>query len=1363
MQKYVYTLCFLTGTPLLAGSGIISPSELENLQKQGNKSEDTLILQDGTSIKGTLKSIPQLEYSFGSLPINVKDVAFIAFSPKSEKNKIQIITHGGYSYVADLPTENFILIQYLPSREHPQYTIQKEISPSNIKYVTLKQTDGKYSNPKKRMFDIELKNGDHLPGSILTDTITLSTGLRDGKIKTENLVNLEVDFGIHGYTTNKQGMETEFDYTYAKDKFLNLQIAQTQQSLGLPWTLINKIQRVEPRSAAKLEEQETTMAEAPIPAVMEAQEEEAAMADKDMLFQQIETSVVRHEETKDRIQALQDEIQIHIAARESLQAELQAITDAKAELEEMRTKYQQANQSIQSLQEEIKNQVAVREKLQAQLQDASKAKEEINDLRSKYNQANQSIQSLQQEIQNQVAVRENFQSDLQDTSTANAEMDELRAKYEETSQSLHALQDEIKDLVAVRQNLQEELDAASKAKVQLDELRGKYDEANQSIQALQEKINNHVADRENMQSELQDASIAKAEMDDLRSKYEKANQSVQSLQNQIEKHITARENLQTELRGVAEVRAEMEELLMQKSEAEGQIRLTYNLETEFVKTKILKDQLDQLSSDIRITDKGTLELVNRYEAEVKALQLLLSGKQRKVEFSEKELAQTLKEIGKWKESAQKQNMQAQRGAPLQNIHPVHILSDVDILSTALNAQSKKMSSLKNALEETKGRINTAEERSNSLNKIANTLQQTLEETQQRYNTAEQKSQSLEAEFLRQVATTENLENKYLTHKTELENTITSLREAHEEVQNQLQQKETVINDLKATQDELQNTIANFRQAQEEGQKQLQDKENVIYALSASKEDLEKTITNFQEAQEQGQKELQEKETIINALTAVKEELEMSLAQLKEAEENQIRVLTTQDNHEHQMHLLSDIDQLTKALKLEQNSVHATKQNLQELETTITSLQEALTGTQMDLSEKEREFQMLQAAKAEVEENHSSQIESYASIIAAKHKKIEELEMELENALRAELIKRFEYEERLADMTQNLAEEKRALEQTQQELEQALDRINNTSQFAESLENQLQSITQKAISFGDEYAMTKEKLSEAETELQDLHASNLHLQYLLAESANKMNDGSQQIRDQEEYAIKMTQKAKDQEEYLSRMTEKAKDQEEYVTKMTEKAKDLEDKLVEKSLELDNLRSSYLSEQYNWVENHAIKHGEYAQKIEELQSALENERNKGQREIEELMAAIGSERELTRELGVQLQRVHATETKFKKQLEQQATKISEAASIIGSLKTENHNYKEKLEARYEGIDILSHEIADLQENTNVVKAFQVELEKIKTEKEQLLQKLQEERDAVADKTALIKGLDAIVKLQKSTLERIERSQMVLKEDK
>src|SRR5665647_1419854 len=114
MQKYVYTMCFLSGVPLIAGSGtvnhipgsILSSSELEKIQKSAEKRDDTLVLQDETVISGRLTHIPELTYSFGKIPVQIKDIAIIAFSPKSEKNKIQIITHDGYSYVADLPHEN---------------------------------------------------------------------------------------------------------------------------------------------------------------------------------------------------------------------------------------------------------------------------------------------------------------------------------------------------------------------------------------------------------------------------------------------------------------------------------------------------------------------------------------------------------------------------------------------------------------------------------------------------------------------------------------------------------------------------------------------------------------------------------------------------------------------------------------------------------------------------------------------------------------------------------------------------------------------------------------------------------------------------------------------------------------------------------------------------------------------------------------------------------------------------------------------------------------------------------------------------------------------------------------------------------
>ena len=924
MEKYVYSLCFLTGTPLLATSGVISNAELESFQKLTNKTDDTIILQDGTAIYGTLKSIPKLEFSFGSLPINVKNVAEIAFSPQSEKNKIQIITHEGYSYIADLPTENFVVVQYLPNRERPQFSIQKEISPENIKYISIKQKSGRQPIFEKRLFDIELKNGDHIPGSITTDTILLSTGISDEKIHTDDLQELEVNFGIHGYTKNKEGNKTEFDYTYAKDKFLNLQIPQSEQTLGLPWALISKIQKVETPHAS-----ETTEVETP---------------KDDSLIKELEMAVAKHEEAKGKIGELQEEIQKHIATRESLQTQLQEA--------------------------------------------------------------------------------------LKTDSNTKAEKEELQAQYHAATQSLYALQEEIKQ---------------------------------------------HVSSKETLKTELS------AEIADLRKKYEHAYQSIESLEDQIQNHIVARENLQTELHAIAEIRAEMEELLMQKGETEEQITLTYNLEAEFAKTKILENQMATLNRNMKATDQRTMELVHQYEIEVKALQELLSGKQRQIQFSEKELADRIEEINKWKELQREStiaNMVVANYALFYSeeekmMHPVHILSDVNHLMLTIDALN---SSLQNP------------------------------------------------------------------------------------------------------------------------------------------------------------------------------------------------------SYEHHVHLVSDIDHLTKAWEHERSHVQSTTRNLKDLEIALASVHESLTGTQT----------------------------------------------ELENNLKAELTRRFEYEEKIADLTDTLEREKVALQQ-------ALEKGNAATQFAASLETQLQSLTQKAVAFGDEFAQTKEKLQQTQKELQEYHETNVHLHQQLAENTSKYQENTQQNQHLEEY----------------------------VTKMTQRAKELEESLAAKTLELDQLRFAYQSDQDKWSDIHTSKDSVHSQNIQELQIALENERNQTRAEIEQLIAAVTSERELTSELGLQLQRVHATETKFKKQLEQQAAKIV-------SLSEENQAYKEELLVRQEEINKLANEIADLQERSHVVKDYHLDLEAIKQEKDQLQYQLHNEREAAADKTALIDRLSEIVKMQKTALDRIERSQLALKEE-
>jgi predicted RNase H-like nuclease (RuvC/YqgF family) len=172
----------------------------------------------------------------------------------------------------------------------------------------------------------------------------------------------------------------------------------------------------------------------------------------------------------------------------------------------------------------------------------------------------------------------------------------------------------------------------------------------------------------------------------------------------------------------------------------------------------------------------------------------------------------------------------------------------------------------------------------------------------------------------------------------------------------------------------------------------------------------------------------------------------------------------------------------------------------------------------------------------------------------------------------------------------------------------------------------------------------------------------------------------------------------------------------------------------------------------------------QKSQQLEKELENIARGGHfsnRHVDDYTSVADSERDIAHQLSVQLQRVHATETKFKKQIEEQAQKIAAAEDTIYNLTAQNQAYKDELMAKHDEANKMNQKFSNLQEMTSVVKNYETELKHARGEREKLNQELANEKQTVAERDVLIERLSEIVRIQKSALERIESAQLALKE--
>lgn len=405
---------------------------------------------------------------------------------------------------------------------------------------------------------------------------------------------------------------------------------------------------------------------------------------------------------------------------------------------------------------------------------------------------------------------------------------------------------------------------------------------------------------------------------------------------------------------------------------------------------------------------------------------------------------------------------------------------------------------------------------------------------------------------------------------EKEETIEALSTAKEDLINNLAAERNNLSELQARvidanrqesveqlamHAEYENIIALFQESLDQGQKQLAEKEDAIQALSMAKEDLLNTLAleknkltelqaQFAEAQEkrasesqhnavqlaaqaelelrisllekfidEEQKQLTEKEEMIQTLSATKEDLLTIFA----AERNRLTG-QVQDNHEHKLHLIADIDSLTVALESEQQNALVLKQSLEDLNAQHQQEQ------QRQASLAHQESQVI--SRGAMEDNFYSEIEALDSLVYEKQQRIDRLESELRETAYTHQAHRTELELNLANLMQALEQEKMNLAKKEHELLEARDKQASLSQFAGNLENQLQALTQRSSSFGDEFAQTQQKLNETQKEYNALLEINqfLHQQALLNEE--RLHDQVQQNNQLQEHVITLTTQTKE---------------------------------------------------------------------------------------------------------------------------------------------------------------------------------------------------------------------------------------------
>ncbi len=121
-------MCFLAGTPFIA-------AEEQSITELKNAHEDVIVLQDGSQLRGCITKIPVIKYPTEEQSLSINDISEITFTD----GKFKINSNEGNIYTADIPPDTFSIVQYLPNRANPKYSMQKEVPAITVKYLTFKQ------------------------------------------------------------------------------------------------------------------------------------------------------------------------------------------------------------------------------------------------------------------------------------------------------------------------------------------------------------------------------------------------------------------------------------------------------------------------------------------------------------------------------------------------------------------------------------------------------------------------------------------------------------------------------------------------------------------------------------------------------------------------------------------------------------------------------------------------------------------------------------------------------------------------------------------------------------------------------------------------------------------------------------------------------------------------------------------------------------------------------------------------------------------------------------------------------------------------------------------------------------------------
>lgn len=240
MKKALYTTCTFTClifNPTNAYEpelqSLLTYQEWQHLKDLPSCNQEIVILKDGTSRCGMVKSIPPIDYAFGQVNFKLSNVVAVAFGPN---NKVQYITRDGQNFIGSLPKTNTPIVFIESQSEKPN-----EMDPQDVRLIVFRNHH-LTNPPQSRLYSLQLKNGDHLPVYVESDSILFSNGWQEYSIDPDHIAEIKFNGGAYGYLARGDEV-TKLNFSFVKDKYLAVHFPQNSESLKFRWDQIASLQK----------------------------------------------------------------------------------------------------------------------------------------------------------------------------------------------------------------------------------------------------------------------------------------------------------------------------------------------------------------------------------------------------------------------------------------------------------------------------------------------------------------------------------------------------------------------------------------------------------------------------------------------------------------------------------------------------------------------------------------------------------------------------------------------------------------------------------------------------------------------------------------------------------------------------------------------------------------------------------------------------------------------------------------------------------------------------------------------------------------------------------------------------------------